>query len=214
MKKVLVLAALAALVATSATAGVVGTKHDLSSAGGASIKTDATEVCVFCHTPHGANATTGKYLPLWNRNQIADPIGFYDTISMNNKTTAALTAATDAYLCLSCHDGVTSVDALRNPPNSGLTTAARPVTGNFIIGGSTKDLSNDHPIGMQYNSTNDGELVPAPGTAVKFFGTAVGADLGTMWCSSCHDVHGGVANTPFLQVSNVASALCTTCHAK
>lgn len=213
MKKVLVLAALAALVATSATATVTGSKHDLSATGTASIKTDAVEICVFCHTPHGANPTAGKYLPLWNRDAIADPTGFYDSVSMNNKTDATKTKATDAYLCLSCHDGATEVKALRNMPNTGaITSGGGVVTGAFNLSDAS-GLSNDHPIGMQYNTANDAELVVAP-AAVKFFGTASGTDLGTMWCSSCHDVHGAVAGTPFLFVANTGSALCKTCHIK
>jgi len=30
-------------------------------------------------------------------------------------------------------------------------------------------------------------------------------------CGSCHNVHNNT-NTPFLRISNVNSALCTTCH--
>ena len=53
------------LAATTADAGVVGSKHDFTAAngtagnpgGGAQSTTAATtEVCVFCHTPHGAPA--------------------------------------------------------------------------------------------------------------------------------------------------------------
>ncbi|MDZ4185725.1 MAG: hypothetical protein U1D97_12185, partial [Desulfuromonadales bacterium] len=145
MKKVLVLAALAALVSTSAFATVVGTKHDLSASGPSTV-TDATEVCVFCHTPHGA-VTSTKYTPLWNRTAAIDPTGFYTSTSMNHTTSLANTIATDAYLCLSCHDGAQALEALGNPPNTGLTDANTVIAGTAAL---DLDLSNDHPIGFIY----------------------------------------------------------------
>lgn len=33
-------------------------------------------------------------------------------------------------------------------------------------------------------------------------------------CATCHDVHGGLAGTQFLRVSNSGSGLCLTCHNK
>lgn len=206
MKKVLVLAAFAALVAVPAMAAVVGTKHDLSSTGGTTgFDTNATEVCVFCHTPHGANMSATKYTPLWNRTYAVDPTAFYSsTVSLNSAPSLAATVSTDAYLCLSCHDGVTLTGALTNPPNAtGAPTNSIALTGQAALG---TDLSNDHPIGMDYAATAllDSEL--KAGAALPFFG-------GEMWCSSCHDVH-SATNAPFLQASNVNSALCLTCHNK
>ena len=68
----------AQIAATNKISDVRGTKHNLSAApdlsatpsGGTvpvrTIKaTSETQVCVFCHTPHGA--TTGIVAPLWNR---------------------------------------------------------------------------------------------------------------------------------------------------
>ena len=204
MKKVLVLAALAALVSTSAFAAITDTKHDLSVNSAAALKTDATEICVFCHTPHGAE-TGANYLPLWNRAGATTPTGFYTSDSMDHVTSEILTQATDAYLCLSCHDGIQMMDALNNPPNTGL------LTGNFAISGDanlTLDMTNDHPIGFVYGgSATDAELIDTP--ALPFFGAA----QDEMWCSTCHDVHGGAA-APFLQVDNNGSGLCLTCHVK
>ena len=68
----------AQIAATNKISDVRGTKHNLSAAldgsttpsGGTvpvrSVKaTSETQVCVVCHTPHGA--TTGIVAPLWNR---------------------------------------------------------------------------------------------------------------------------------------------------
>lgn len=208
MKKVLVLAALAALVATSAFATVKGTKHDLSSLGGQAIQGTSNEVCVYCHTPHGAAAV--GFAPLWNRT-VANASAFYNNPagSMNATVSLAGTNASDAPLCLSCHDGSSLTLALNNPPNNG---GANP-TNN--IGGASEtnlgsDLSNDHPIGFVWSTVSaDLEINSAQAVLPVDFG----AGNDSMWCSSCHDVHRDTVS-PFLIINNNASQLCLTCHIK
>lgn len=105
-----------------------------------------------------------------------------------------------------------------------------------------KNLQNDHPVGIQYagggltwaaiaagnqvsDSANDkafndpnwdgNRLWVASGATTKAL--PLYKDAGNnplVECASCHDPHGGVANTPFLRVSNAASAVCTACHVK
>ena len=90
MKKVIVLAAAIALFATPAFALISGTAHDLSSANNAS--SSITEICVFCHTPHGAD-TTVTDAPLWNRgtvNASAAYVGL-DIQAVYNTTTISQT---------------------------------------------------------------------------------------------------------------------------
>ncbi|NIQ94381.1 MAG: cytochrome C, partial [Desulfuromonadales bacterium] len=41
-----------------------------------------------------------------------------------------------------------------------------------------------------------------------------GPDQNEMWCSTCHDPHGGVPGTPLLQTTNSGSTLCLMCHLK
>jgi predicted CXXCH cytochrome family protein len=72
-------------------------------------------------------------------------------------------------------------------------------------------LTDDHPINFTYDSA----LVSLdPGlrdpTVAPISNWLVG---GTVQCSTCHDAH-DPTNRPFLRISNVASALCTTCHIK
>src|SRR3990172_11527192 len=62
---------------TGSAANVQGTKHDLSipaawgGTGPGPIRADVSsfvsEICVFCHTPHGAAAAAAG-APLWNKN--------------------------------------------------------------------------------------------------------------------------------------------------
>ena len=54
------------------TEDVKATIHNLSSVGQQALNiatggTATTEVCVFCHTPHGANLSAPGAAPLWNR---------------------------------------------------------------------------------------------------------------------------------------------------
>jgi predicted CXXCH cytochrome family protein len=166
----------------SAAAAVKGSKHDLSSTGTGlnielSTSTSNTEVCVFCHTPHGANMTLGA--PLWNKNagtvDVATP---YATSTMDglNATGISGTAAVSV-ACLSCHDGSQAMDMMMNKPGSGgaipggsrlagavTATASMDVGGKMIgitaIG--SDGIANDHPIGVQYGGggTKLGDLVP------------------------------------------------------
>jgi len=51
---------------TNASAQVALTKHNLGSAGpGPNTFSGTAAVCVFCHTPHGAD--TSAEVPLWNK---------------------------------------------------------------------------------------------------------------------------------------------------
>ena len=187
----------AQIAVTNKISDVRGTKHNLSAsdtyvrngvtlnAPARTVKaTSETQVCVFCHTPHGA--TAGIVAPLWNRAlsgalypNVANP-----TYSSSSIEASAAELATgpggSSKLCLSCHDGTMAIDKV-NVLNgvtgvtiamTGLTGAAGsaklPTTGNTT--GFTRNLgtnlSNDHPISFAYDSIvagRDGELrTPAP----------------------------------------------------
>ncbi|MBI5049039.1 MAG: hypothetical protein HZB54_08860 [Deltaproteobacteria bacterium] len=126
-----------------------------------------TEVCVFCHTPHHAGSATA---PLWNRNTTASFTAYGTTVGGTNITSVG----GSSLACLSCHDGVTTLDALINAPGkgsntNGLTTAQAWAflddAGAVLIGTTVSpnisdkarlnigtDLSNDHPISVSYQA--------------------------------------------------------------
>ena len=137
-----------------------------------------TEVCAFCHTPHGANTGAPGAAPLWNR-QVPASAGYNLYNSPNFDTTVPNQPVGVSLACLSCHDGSIAVDALVNMPASGgfqtLTPASADLLGTtaFILasgqmsaadrgpeanygtltGGTpfpnlTTNLSDDHPISM------------------------------------------------------------------
>ncbi|MFQ5508246.1 MAG: hypothetical protein ACE5FN_02790 [Leptospirillia bacterium] len=86
---------------------------------------ETTEVCVFCHTPHGGrNTTTASNVPLWNRAMptASTVYEMYDSPNFDGSASWAVTGGQPkgvSLACLSCHDGTIGIDALINAPGSG-----------------------------------------------------------------------------------------------
>jgi len=190
---------------------VVGSSHDLSAA-----LPTSQRVCVFCHTPHQITGQTTD--PLLNHTLSLTPTyGVYSSPTLDATPTDIGGGTAVSNLCMSCHDGTIGVGSLYNDPNiaSGEET---PTNSAVFIGAINPNadlgtnLTNDHPINFNYDSalaTADGGLndpASTPAVAALLSG-------GTVQCSSCHDPH-DPTNVPFLRMSNVNSALCTTCHIK
>jgi len=220
MKKVLVLVAALSLLAAPAMAAITGTAHDLTLTGKANQNNGTTEICVFCHTPHGADTTVAT-APLWNRVNVTAAGTTYVGLDLEASTAATTIGDinnTDAPLCLSCHDGTAVKAGLVNEPNSGSVTVVAVLGANADIGGGVGNLSDDHPIGFSFTAAAATDLEIKDATAVQNVAGMAGAvSYGTagtdMWCSSCHDVHNDTFS-PFLRISNTGSALCLACHIK
>lgn len=160
----------------AATSNVASTRHNLSSSGLYSVKSSTqtdTQICAFCHTPHGANITTVSG-PLWNRNTSGKSYTRYTSSSLdaNTITDGFLDQpAGSSMLCLSCHDGMVAlgdVNVLNGVSTSmtlsGTNSGKMPV-GTGTLTGFTRvldtNLTNDHPISITFNDTlaaQDGEL--------------------------------------------------------
>jgi len=214
--------------------GIKGTAHDMSSGGlGAAYGNDVgglDRICVYCHTPHHANATITDYSPLWNHNY--STISTYQTYTdttdgdVPGSTQHQLNATIGqpgsvSKLCLGCHDGSVAVAAYGNfvainptHNNSGATVA-----GTQYQIGAGGNLSNHHPIGFDYNAVAlvDDEIAPSSTALTNGSGMLI-SDLlwgSKMECSSCHDVHNTKnTGTKFTWVQDTQSALCLTCHIK
>jgi predicted CXXCH cytochrome family protein len=184
--------------------GIINSKHNLSVSGTGTIHaTGEQEVCVFCHTPHGASAIQ----PIWNRNV---PVNTYRVYSSTTLDAKPGQPTGSSKLCLSCHDGTVAIGSVlsKNMPigmAGGITTIPPGAKGNIGT-----DLSDDHPISFVYDSAlaaKDGKLKD-PGVLpanVKLDGTK------NLQCSSCHDPHNN-SNGQFLVMRNENSQLCNTCH--
>ena len=203
------------------------------------------EVCVFCHTPHGTSQSVPGLVnaPLWNRtNSPYNPPTTY-TYSMYSSATFTwpISAAPTGIsaMCMSCHDGVTSiaVNTLLNGPGSGdpiiTPNGINPpgaigevYNGSVFIGwgpnlgeiyngmpaNTTIALSNDHPISFEWPSSLNGTKLNDPGTIdarLRLFGPS-GMRIE---CATCHTVH-DPANVPFLAMPNDNSGMCRSCHIK
>lgn len=160
----------------AAQTGIANTKHNLgsSSAAGNNSVGETAEVCVFCHTPHGGS--TSAPVPLWNKRLSPDgsPAGggtytTYASLGTPSLDGTVAPVGSISLACLSCHDGTQAMDNIINAPGSGqlldnggdvngrpytwaspgnsVDTFGRLISGAAAIG---TDLSNDHPIGIQY----------------------------------------------------------------
>ena len=133
--------------------------------------TDTAEICVFCHTPHGGSTTAP--VPLWNKRLARSaPAGggtytTYATLQTPSLDGPVAAVGSISLACLSCHDGTQAMDNIINAPGSGgldadgggnggraftwtggtVNAAGALTSGAALIG---TDLSNDHPIGIQY----------------------------------------------------------------
>jgi predicted CXXCH cytochrome family protein len=189
----LVAAAGGALVATPASAQIATTKHNLgTSPGGTGVNkfSGTAEICVFCHTPHGAD--TSAAVPLWNRTLPA-PASFttYDSLGTSTLDGKIAPVGSVSIACLSCHDGVTSMSAVINAPGSGTAgdaawqagtwTGANQTGGKIAAGLITNigtDLKNDHPIGIQYGGGGLKNSTPTAATTDPDFKVASTAVIG------------------------------------
>lgn len=212
MKKIIVLSfCLVMVFAAVSFAGLAGTQHAMG-----------TEICVGCHTPHAAVASTNG--PLWNRTQTA-PTYVYYTSSTFDMTAPALALGAQSLACMTCHNGVAST--IVNGPGSGTGDQA-----NYALAGSAtnsigtnsfsnlgNDLTNDHPVGFTYVPGSDlqDNAFPAIDANGKITGTNMPTFAGKIECATCHDVHNqAYASTAvevnFLRQTTVGSAMCIACH--
>ncbi len=197
---------------------IVGTDHDFSTS-----TWSGGEICIACHTPHNADTTTTD-APLWNHALTAATYTLYSSPSLD-----ATVGQPDgsSKLCLSCHDGTVALDSFGGVIGSTYISGTANI-GEGTPGGTTGDLSNDHPISITYDAA-------LAGTDTSLFDPTVGSvtigqggdsKTGTIddvmllankvQCASCHDVHNkyAIPGTPLLRITDAASALCLTCHNK
>jgi hypothetical protein len=148
--------------------GIVYSRHNLSSYGehyqatnsvtGTSTATGimpnavlTTEICVFCHTPHFGQTGTA---PIWNRGSSATGYTAYGTTVAGTSIT---TVGGSSLACLSCHDGVTTLDNLINKPGKGSRTNGTGADMGWVFG----EIGTGDTIG---DTTAGGDV---PGGATK-----------------------------------------------
>jgi len=237
-----------ALYGFAAAGSIVGSKHDFSrsglgsspfariwrmytSPGGADLGY-VNEVCVFCHTPHAASTSSyykidGSNQVLWNR---IVPVGagaannMYDLYQSPTLTRITLNYPTGSTLmCLSCHDGVTSVavgdqavgtNVLLNAPGSNSTNKAVRID-SFPSPGATGK------IGSIYNGdiltggwgANIGELDPTTYTAASKINLSNDHPVSFDWVDGVPGIFAGAPTDPRLRLFGTNRRMeCSTCH--
>lgn len=235
-------------------------------------RNDYQEICVYCHTPHGASDQL--QIPLWNRTVSSATYTTYDTLKTPLSGTVTSPGA-NSLSCLSCHDGTVAVDSIINMPGSGRYSVAQKTAvdpgflntwdnavgadasvhmtlvecllchdpGAGVVGtGATDfriavigtDLTDDHPIGINYGANPDFNA-PTGATAtmsffddngsgrpdsdeIRMYDTGDGPEVE---CASCHDPHGvpsagagSLLQPTFLRQDNEVSNVCLVCHIK
>ncbi len=152
------------LLTPMAFAQIDGSRHDLATGGA-----DNDEVCVYCHTPHGAANTASA--PLWNKPFSTATYTRYSSLNTSTLEGTEAAVGSVSLACLSCHDGTQAMDSVINAPtvNTGQHnyTAGGAAMGalGFMSGTPVPnletDLSDDHPISIQYAAgSSDNATIP------------------------------------------------------
>jgi len=163
--------------------GIINTRHNMTQSfmsGAGKIfmdlsRNDYGEVCVYCHTPHGASTVVAA--PLWNRTATSAAYALY-----NRPTSATVTQpGVNSLTCLSCHDGTVAIDSIINMPGSGKYSAAQASSQNNAFLNTWSNASGSNPTDNHEALNATGCLSchnPAgPALAADFTVFAIGTDL-------------------------------------
>lgn len=214
----------------TAGSGIVNSKHDMRSyaaSHGGSADT-LQRVCAYCHTPHHAvEDAAADYMPLWSRTVTTGTFAGYVSSTFSQSANITDVVAGPSRLCMSCHDGAVAIDAYYGAAGTALMVGADNFGGaaeNHIgVGSDPKTLTNDHPIGFDYDAAKTADAEIRAKTETFLGGTAqIQAGLFEkggkylMTCATCHDVHNGptVVDGAFLYGKQADSQFCRSCHIK
>ena len=188
----------------------------------------ATEICIFCHTPHSAS----KQGALWNRHDPNDSTDFplYDSTSLKIKNIPAAQYNTTAdypngatKLCLSCHDGVIGIGTLLDREitmtNEFMSGVEKVTTGTDVFDPEIV-LTNTHPVSFVYSSFVRDQL-EILGRNFKIPSPDLRDSQERVQCTICHNPHDDrgeyVDVPPFWRIVSTTPAnsyddLCKHCH--
>lgn len=137
-------------------------------------RNDYGEVCVYCHTPHGANSTLPQ-APLWNRTNPGNTYTLYNITLTSGQTPTQ--PGVNSLTCLSCHDGTVAIDSIINMPGSGKYSAAQETS------------VNDAFLDSAWNNSSGGDT--------DIHRTMVGNSGDNTSCLYCHSTSGLIPSIPF-----------------
>jgi len=178
--------------------GIVGSAHDFSTEGWSGGK-----ICQPCHTPHTSDLSVSD-APLWDHSATTAAFSMYDSPTMVVQPETEPQGVSK--LCLSCHDGTIALDSF------GGNVGSENISGTADL---TPDLSDDHPVSVQWKHQND----TAPCSNCHFahgelFSSKLPFYNGFVECATCHDVHNSENLPKLLRKPMQSSEICFHCHGK
>jgi mono/diheme cytochrome c family protein len=144
-------------------------------------RADYGEVCVYCHTPHGASAT--YRIPLWNRTIVPTSYQTYTTLGSATMTQPVTQPGLNSLACLSCHDGQVAVDSIINMPGSGRYLASQETSQSNTFLSTWTNPSGPGPFAHMGLSATECLACHSPGAgpvgagATDFTAFVIGTDL-------------------------------------
>lgn len=208
--------------------------HNLSSRSGNTKKAlTETQICIFCHTPHGATPqstlwsrpapnTMGSFPTFTEPGSVQDPSGILGindgaivgTTRYGNNTAPNEYPNGASKLCLSCHDGVTAMGILASGEELDMV-------GGAAIG---INLAVSHPISFVYNAavqTYLNGLAKTDNYNLPALTSGYLDGASRVQCTTCHQPHQdtktAIYNLPFWRGSGTNDeteydAVCAACH--
>jgi predicted CXXCH cytochrome family protein len=191
----------------AAPADVLG-MHNLSPGSGASIYSQGSLGCTFCHAPHSG---LGGISPLWNQKYSNAAYTPYTSSTYVEQGNTKPTLGVTSSLCLSCHDGTVGV-------GQSAAYAALPMVGSMnAVDSFGTTLTGSHPFSLVLPIKDSPDLVAslvANGTTADPTG-AVKLINGNIECTSCHDPHNQSIDKiaqNFLVRDGSNGQVCLACH--
>lgn len=182
--------------------------HNLSLASGASVYSQGSLGCTFCHAPHSG---LGANTPLWNQKLSQKSYVPYTSTTDPNLDNTQPTLGVTSSLCLSCHDGTVGV-------GQSAAYGPLPVVGSLNAADSFgTTLTGSHPFSLVLPLKDASNLVASLATQGKTADPTGAVKLinGNIECTSCHDAH--VQNIDkiaqnFLVRDSSNAQMCLSCH--
>jgi hypothetical protein len=182
--------------------------HNLTQASGASVYSQGSLGCTFCHAPHSG---LGGVTPLWNQKLSTQTYTPYTSTTNPEQGNTQPTLGVTSSLCLSCHDGTVGV-------GQSAAYGPLPVAGSLnSIDSFGTSLTGSHPFSFVLPLKDSPNLVASlvskgitadPTGAVKLI-------KGNIECTSCHDPHlQGIDRIAqnFLVRDSSNGQMCLACH--
>ena len=182
--------------------------HNLSPASGASVYSQGSLGCTFCHAPHSG---LGGITPLWNQKLSQKTYTPYTSTTYSQQGNTQPTLGITSSLCLSCHDGTVGV-------GQSAAYGPLPTVGSLnSVDSFGTTLTGSHPFSLVLPLKDAPNLVASLASQGKTADPTGAVKLinGNIECTSCHDPH--VQNIDkiaqnFLVRDSSNAQMCLACH--